>query len=61
MFFTAGDTIAFAEQLNEMEVIKDKSYPQFDFVNLITVYGLKVVRPESLVYAYVANGAETTV
>jgi len=61
MFFTAGDTIAFAEQLNEMEVIKDKAYPQFDFVNLITVYGLKVVRPESLVYAYVENDSESAV
>lgn len=61
MFFTAGDTIALAEQLDEIEVLKDKEYPLFDFVSMITVYGIKVVRPESLVYAYVANGAESTV
>lgn len=61
LFFTAGDTIAFAEQLEMMEAIKDKDYPSYDFMNLITVYGIKVVRPESLFTMYVANGAETTV
>lgn len=61
LFFTAGDTIAFAEQLEMMEAIKDKDYPSYDFMNLITVYGLKVVRPESLFTMYVANGAETAI
>ena len=61
MFFQAGETIALAEQLENLEVLKDKDYPMIDFVSLISVYGIKTVRPESLLYAYVANGAETTV
>ena len=61
MFFNAFETIAFAEQLEEMIMLKDKDYPTYDFVNLVAVYGLKVVRSEALKYAYVEAGSESTI
>ena len=60
MFFSAGDTIAFAEQLMEMEALRDKDAFK-DYMRGLIVYGAKVVRPASLAIAYVAEGSETTI
>lgn len=60
MFFSAGDTIAFAEQLMDMEALRDKDAFK-DYMRGLIVYGAKVVRPDSLAVAYVSEGSETTI
>ena len=55
MFFRRGDTIAFAEQLNEVEAIRlENSFK--DGIRQLMVYGGKVLRPESLAVLYCASG-----
>ena len=60
MFFSAGDTIAFAEQIMNMEALRDKDTFS-DYMRGLIVYGAKVVRPSSLAVADVAEGSETTI
>lgn len=60
MFFSAGDTIAFAEQWMEMEALRDKDAFK-DYMRGLIVYGAKVVRPDSLAVVYVSEGSETTI
>ena len=60
MFFSAADTIAFAEQMMKMEVLRDKDTFD-DYMRGLIVYGAKVVRPSSLATVYVAEGSETTI
>ena len=60
MFFRAGDTLAMAEQLSEMEALRLEN--KFgDGLRSLMVYGMKVVRPESLAVLYCAEGSETTI
>lgn len=62
MFFSAGETIAFASQIGgdnggQIEIIRDKDYLE-TFMRLPLLYGAKVIRPESLAVMYVSNGSE---
>lgn len=60
MFFRRNDTIALAEQLLTLEA--QRLIDQFgDGMRALLVYGAKVVRPESLAIAYVAEGAESAI
>lgn len=60
MFFRAKDTIAFAEQINELEALRLSD--QFgDGIRSLMVYGGKVIRPESLAVMYCAQGSETAI
>jgi len=57
MFFRAGDTIAWANQITKVETLRDKDYP-VDYIRAFNTYGCKVIRPSSLAIAYVSKGAE---
>ena len=60
MFFRANDTMAMAEQLNEIEALRLES--KFgDGLRALMVYGMKVVRPESLAVIYCSEGSESTI
>jgi hypothetical protein len=60
MFFRANDTIAMAEQLNEMEALRLEN--QFgDGMRALMVYGAKVIRPESLGVLYCSEGSESAI
>ena len=55
-FFRQGDTIAFAEQLNETEAVRHEA--SFgDGIRQLNVWGVKVMAPESLGIMYNTNGA----
>lgn len=58
MFFRRNDTIALAEQIMNVEALRDKDYAS-DFMRSWILYGTKVVKPKSLGVAYVAEGSET--
>jgi hypothetical protein len=58
MFFTAGDSIAFALQLEKVEAgRRDGSFK--DYLRALTMYGCKVYRPDSLAVLYCSEAAET--
>ena len=60
MFFRANDTLAMAEQIDEMEVLR--LLDQFgDGMRELMVYGVKVVKPESLGVLYCAEGSESAI
>lgn len=60
MFFRAGDTIAHAEQIMEMEALRSETSFK-DKIRGLFVYGSKVVRPDSLGVLYCSEGAESTI
>jgi hypothetical protein len=57
-FFRAGDTIALAEQLMDMEALRLESV-YGDGLRQLAVWGVKVMAPESLGILYATNGAES--
>ena len=60
MFFIKGMSIAFADQLSEMEALRAESSFE-DKMRALDLYGGKVVYPKTLAVAYVASGAESTI
>ena len=60
MFFRRGDTIALAEQISSMEALRRES-SFADALKSLFVYGVKVLRPESLAVLYCAEGAESAI
>ena len=58
MFFRAGDSIAWANQINNVEILRDKD-DIASYMRAFNVYGCKVIRPSSLAVAYVAEGSES--
>jgi hypothetical protein len=58
MFFEKSETIAFAEQLMNMEALRDKD-TFADYMRGLIVYGAKVMRPDSLAVLYCAEGEES--
>lgn len=60
MFFRRGDTIALAEQISSLEALRRES-SFADALKSLFVYGVKVLRPESLAVLYCAEGAESAI
>ena len=60
MFFIKGMSIAFADQLSEMEALRAESSFE-DKMRALDLYGGKVVYPKTLAIAYVASGAESAI
>jgi hypothetical protein len=60
MFFRRNDTIAMAEQINEMEALRRED--EFaDAMRALMVYGAKVIKPESLGVLYCSEGSESAI
>jgi hypothetical protein len=60
MFFRREDSLAMAEQINMMEAIRrDAAFS--DGLRSLMVYGVKVVRPESLGVLYCSEGSESAI
>ena len=59
-FFIKGMTIAFADQMNEMEALRSETSFE-DKMRALDLYGGKVVYPKTLAVAYISQGAETTI
>jgi len=55
-FFRAGDTIALAEQLKDVEAVRREA-TYGDGLRTLAVWGVKVMAPESLGILYATNGS----
>lgn len=60
MFFIKGMSIAFVDQMSEMEALRSETSFE-DKLRALDLYGGKVVYPKTLAIAYVSQGSESTI